>query len=314
MSAPLAAPLLLALFTATSAPTLAPSEEGDTPGTRHLELTEENAREPHPLRVSPRHSTHLVFDAPLQPGGVEVQERWVKKAVNEAEGMVTLRPSGVPPPDEPLTVTVRFADGQAPGSATFRLVVHPTRGEHEVQVIRQPSTSVPVHPEARRQRERAERYEAALARERTRPEEPRPAGLSGVVEAGLVREGKSIVGRQLALGKDFTQLPGEVLMAREAYSYRAEQPSRVALELHVENTETQPWTAEGVTGAELVSAEGVRLKVVRVWQPEPLVSEAQRLLVVEAEATVKQSRGTFLLKLGEAGGARTLTVRDLTFP
>ena len=314
MPAPLAAPLLLAFLTASSLPAQPVCEERGTPGTRQLELTAENAKEQHPVRVSPRHSTHLVFDAPLQPGGVEVDERWVKKAVNEAEGMVTLRPSGSPPPDEPLVVTVRFADGQGPGSASFRLVVHPTRGEHEVQVIRQPSTCVPVHQEARRQRERAERCEAALAQECPRPEEPRPAGLTDVIEAGLLTRGLGIVGRKLVRGKDFTQPPGEVLVVGESSSYRAEQPHRVAMELRLENTDAQPWTAEGVAGAELVSAEGVRLRVVRVWQPEPLVLGAQRRLVVEAEATMEQSRGTFLLKLGEAGGARTLTVRGVTFP
>jgi hypothetical protein len=35
---------------------------------------------------------------------------------------------------------------------------------------------------------------------------------------------------------------------------------------------------------------------------------------VVAEATVEQARGTFLLKLGESGGPRTLTVRGITFP
>ena len=80
MSTPLAVPLLLALLTATPAPALPASEEVDAPDTRRLELTAENAKEQHPVRVSPRHSTHLVFDAPLQPGGVEVDGQWVKKA------------------------------------------------------------------------------------------------------------------------------------------------------------------------------------------------------------------------------------------
>ena len=314
MSALLAAPLLLALLTASSVPALPPSEEWDMPGTRELKLTAENAREQHPVRVSRRHSTHLVFDAPLQPGGVAVDERWVTKAVNEAAGMVTLRLSDVPPPDGTRTVTVRFADGQEPGSATFRLVVHPTRGEHEVQVSRQPAICEPVHQEARRQRERAERCEAARAQECPRPEGPRPADLTDVLEAGLVNAGLGIEGRPLALGKDFTPPPGEVLVVGAASSYRAEQRRRVAVELLVDNMDAQSWTAQGVAGAELVSTEGTRLRVVRVWQSEPLVLGVQRLLVVEAEATMEQSRGTFLLKLDEAGGARTLTVRGVTFP
>jgi uncharacterized protein (TIGR02268 family) len=101
---------------------------------------------------------------------------------------------------------------------------------------------------------------------------------------------------------------------REAYSYRAGLLGRVAVELSVENTDPRPWTAEGVAGAALVSSEGVRLPVVRVWQSEPLVPGAHHRLVVEAEATAEQARGTFLLELGEAGGARTLTVPGVTFP
>jgi uncharacterized protein (TIGR02268 family) len=314
MSAPLAVPVLLALLTATSAPALPASEAWDAPGARRLELTAENAKELHPVHVSPRHSTHLVFDAPLQPGSVEVDGQWVKKAVNEAEGMVTLRPSGVPPPDRPLTVTVRFAEGQGLERVTFRLRVHPTRGEHEVQVIHPPGSCEPLHLETRRQRERAERCEAALERGCTLPAEPRPQSLTDLFDAGLVGKSLSIVGRQLEPGKDFPQQPGETLVVGEAYSYRAERPNHVAVELHVENRGTRPWTSEGVEGAELVSPQGKRLKVVRVWQPEPLVPGAHHPLVVEAEATAEQARGTFILTLDEAGGAPPLTVRDVTFP
>jgi hypothetical protein len=69
-----------------------------------------------------------------------------------------------------------------------------------------------------------------------------------------------------------------------------------------------------VEGTALVSTEGERLRVVRVIQSEPLTPGAQRWLVVVAEATVEQAKGTFLLKLGETGGPRTLTVRGITFP
>jgi uncharacterized protein (TIGR02268 family) len=120
------------------------------------------------------------------------------------------------------------------------------------------------------------------------------------------------VGRNI--WKDITQSPGETLVVGEAYSYRAAKPGHVAVELSVENTGTRPWMAEGVEGAEFVSTEGMRLRVVRVWQPGPLAPGVQRNLVVEAEATVEQARGTFLLTLGEAGGSPPLTVRGIIFP
>jgi uncharacterized protein (TIGR02268 family) len=113
---------------------------------------------------------------------------------------------------------------------------------------------------------------------------------------------------------DVTQHPDEMLGVKQAWSYRAEPRSLVAVELQVLNTSPLPWTADGVEGAELVSTQGVRLRVVRVWQRTPAEPGALAQLVVEAEATVEQSRGTFLLKLGEAGGPRTLTVRGVSFP
>jgi hypothetical protein len=74
----------------------------------------------------------------------------------------------------------------------------------------------------------------------------------------------------------------------------------VAVALKVENTSAWPWTvdAEGVV---LVGKGGVRLRVLRVWQPEPIApGEEPGLVVVEAEAMEEQARGTYVLQLGEA--------------
>ena len=180
------------------------------------------------------------------------------------------------------------------------------------QVYRQPRSCGSLHLESRQPRERAERCEAELEQERTRPEGPRPSGITDLFDAGLVGEGKGVVVRHII--NDVTQGPDEMLSVKKAWSYRAEPRSLVAVELWVLNTSPLPWTADGVEGAELVSTQGVRLRVVRVWQRTPAEPGALAQLVVEAEATVEQSRGTFLLKLGEAGGPRTLTVRGVSFP
>jgi uncharacterized protein (TIGR02268 family) len=308
MSTLLAAPLLLALLVST--PASPRWEEWDTSGARHVELTAENAGEQHPVRIRSHQSTTLVFDTPLQPGGVQVEgRRWVKVAVNEAEGMVTLLPAEAPPPDRPLLVTVRFADGQVPGSVTFRLVVGSTRAEHQVRVYRQPLSSESLHLDARQQRERAERCEASLEQERSRPEGPRPGSFTDLFGAGLVGWGAGVVAQDLY--GSITQRPGEPLKVVDAWSYRAVKQKQLAVELKVENTSDLPWTAEG---AELVSTQGVRLRVVRVWQSDPLVPGKQARLVVEVAAPVEQLQGTFLLKLHDTGGARTLTVRGVTFP
>jgi uncharacterized protein (TIGR02268 family) len=308
MSTLLTVPLLLAALTSTPAPPH--FEEWDTSGARHLELTAENAGEQHPVRIRPHQLTGLVFDAPLRPDGVQVEGgRWVKVAVDEVEGMVTLLPSEAPP-DMPLLVTVRFADEQVPGSVTFRLEVDATRAEHQVRVYRQPRSSGSLYLEAGQQRERAERCEATLEQERTRPERPRLGDLMDLFDAGLVGWGEGIVVRELL--SNLTQRPGETLKVKGAWSYHAVRQKQVAVELRVRNTSGLPWTMKN---AELVSTEGVRLRVTRVWQSTSLLSGELDRLVVKAEAPVKeQLQGTFLLKLVEAGGALTLTVRGVTFP
>lgn len=306
---------LLALLSVPPATAQPAPEEWDTSGARHLELTAESAGEAYPVRISPPHSTTLVFNTQLLPGGVEVEDaRLLKVAVNEAEGLVTLLPSSELPPDKPLWVTVRFADGAVPERVTFRLVVHPTRAEHQVQVYRRPRSAESYQQGERQERERAERCEAALEAERILTEGQPPGDFTSLFDAQLLGKGKGIAGRRLSRENDFTQRPGETLKVTEAYSYRAELPRQVAVELRVDNPSPLPWTAEGVEGTLLVSVEGVRLRVVRVWQPEPLAPGAPRRLVVVAEATAEQARGSFRLKLGEANGPRTLTLRGLTFP
>ncbi|WPB74734.1 DUF2381 family protein [Archangium violaceum] len=311
MSTLLTAPLLLAVLTSTPA---SPRPEGwDTSGARYLELTAENAGEQHLVRISPGQPTTLVFsDAPLRPGGVMVEGGRVGVAVNGELGMVTLLPSEALPEDEPLALVVHFADAQIPGSVTFRLIPHATRAEHHVRVYRNTRSCESHWQESRQQRERSERCEAALEQERTRPEGPRPVDLTDLFEAGLVGNNEGVMARRLT--KDITQRPGETIRITEAHSYRARKRGRVAVELELKNTGARLWTAEGLEAAELVSPEGVRLRVVRVWQSGPLGPGALVNLVVEAEATEEQSQGTFLLKLGEAGGARPLTVRGVTFP
>ena len=97
---------------------------------------------------------------------------------------------------------------------------------------------------------------------------------------------------------------------RSVLSYRA--AGRVALELWLANPDdAQPWTAEG---AALTSKAGDALRVLRVWQLEPIPPGDMRTVVVEAEEVAPASRGPFILKLWEAGGKRAVTLGNVTFP
>jgi uncharacterized protein (TIGR02268 family) len=134
-------------------------------------------------------------------------------------------------------------------------------------------------------------------------------GLVGLFDAQLVGRGQGL--QEKTLTKSITQRSGEILRVKDCFSYRAEQAERVVVELWVTHTGQQPWTLER---AELMNTEGTRLHLLRVWPSQPISPGGRRQLVVEAEATKEQSRGTFLLELREASGAGTVTVRGVTFP
>ncbi|WNG33195.1 DUF2381 family protein [Archangium violaceum] len=309
MTAPLVTPLLLALLTATPAPRQPAPGEWNGMGVRNLELTAEGMGQNHAVHISPHRTTTFVLHAPLQRGGVAVEERehFLSVTVDEAVGVVTLLPSGSLPPDRELLLTVRFADGAAPEGATFRLVVHPLQAEQQVEVFRRPHSGETSEQAIQRERERAEQCEVELAR--TRAEVKPPEGLVDLFAAGLVGENQGLSVRNLT--EELTPHPGEALAVRQAWSYRANRGKRVAVELRVKNTGPQAWTAEE---AQLVGPEGVRLRVLRVWQPGPLAPQAQDRVVVEAEAPSEQARGPFLLELRAAGGTRILAVRGVNFP
>jgi len=307
MLTPPAAPLLFALLAAAPIPPAA--ETWDVVGARHLEARMDPVGQEQRVRISPHHTTTFVFNAPLLPGGVVVEEPEIFGVVSrdEAHGIVTLLPSGALPLGRELRLTVRFTDGALPASATFRLVVRATGAESQVNVNRQPRSSESYQLEARQERERAGACEAELAR--VRAEQRHPGGLVGLIEQGWVVEAQGVEARDI--WKAMQQRPGGAIYVSQAYSYRAQGRRAVALE--VKNTSGQPWTVDS-EGVRLVSNTGARLRVVRVWPLEPLAPEEQRRLIVEVEAGEEEAGSTYRLQLGEANGARTITLRGVLFP
>jgi uncharacterized protein (TIGR02268 family) len=302
---------LLSLALLTTTPALAEStpDVWEPVAVRHVELTADKAEQVHEVRISPLFTTTLVFNAPLLEGGVVLEERegFRTVMVDEATGVVAFLPSGVLSAGRRLSLTVRFADGAVPASATFQLVVHPTRAESQVNVYRLPRSAESFQLEARQERERAEQCEAQLAR--AQAERNRPGGLTGLIDSGLVVKGSGVTGRDLWTTAQ--PRPGDALGVEKAHTYAAR--GQVAVVLEVQNTSAQPWSVDS-EGAQLVSKEGARLRVLSVWPLEPLVPGQEGRVVVEAAATPEQARGTYVLTLGERGGARTVTLRGVTFP
>lgn len=295
---------LLAVAPALAQPT---AEEWQAVGVRRIELMADASGEAHVVRIRPLLSITLLFDTPLQRGGVELEgrERFKLVTLDETARVLTLIPAITLRPGERLTLTVRFADGAAPASATFWLEVHPAWVEQQVEVYRRPRPLESYQQEAREQREHAQRCEAELAR--ARAERQGPGGLAGLLDAGWVVEDQGV--GALHITETTTQRSGEVLRVRRAHSYRAQ--GRVAVALKLSNTDAQPWTAEG---AELVGPRGERLRVLRVWQPEPVLPGGSVRVIVEAEGREADTRGTYVLNLHEAGGPRTVTLLGVSFP
>jgi uncharacterized protein (TIGR02268 family) len=303
----LPAALLLVLVAAAPASAQTVSRSWGAVAARHLELTADSAEREHELGISPLLITTLVFNAQLLRGGVVVEEREHFRAVtvDEAAGFVALLPAGTLPPGKHLRLTVRFADGALPASATFRLMVHATRAESQVNVYRQPRSNESYQQEARQERERAERCETQLVQ----AQQQHPGGLTGLFADKLVEGNKGVKVQDLA--GTLRHRPGEVLQVQEAHSYRA--LGRVAVAVAVENTSSEPWMVDG-NGARLAGKGGKPLHVLRVWPLEPLPPGARLHVFVEAEATEEEARGTYVLQLAEASGPRTLTLRGVTFP
>jgi uncharacterized protein (TIGR02268 family) len=90
--------------------------------------------------VSADEPTTFFFDSRVAVGAVEFQPegRLVDWSQGKEGLSITVIPKGDYLPGERVRVTVRFADGTLPTSASFWLVGHAARGTRRVEVYRQP--------------------------------------------------------------------------------------------------------------------------------------------------------------------------------
>ncbi len=254
------------------------------------------------VRIRPDHLTTLLFGVPLKLAGVEVEERERFSRVKVLEDALQLVPSGALGAGKRLRLKVRFVEGTRPESADFLLVVDASRAEPQVNVELRPPVPEACWTQAEAERVMARQCQAELARVRQRPD-----GITGLLATGQL-DATGITARVLLLDQDFTQRPGEPLMVRKATGYRARDT--VALDMVVENLSSRPWTA---AGAVLVGEDGVRHKVLRVWQLEAIAPGAkEQRVVVEAEAP--EARGRFTLLLWQDGEPPSVSLEGVMFP
>jgi uncharacterized protein (TIGR02268 family) len=315
-----AIPLLLSLHVGLPALAQPPPEPWE-PGVRHLQLSPPVPGQLPELRISPGLALTVVFDSPVRPlrqGGVELEERGRFRLVSlDEEGLVlTLVLTPGERPDKPLRLTVHFADGAVPASATFHLVAHPARAETHVQVYRQPRSAQVCCEQADAEREKARRCQVELERTRAEASARGPAGLIALRSEGLLDTKEGV--RTQDLNPDtLTEAPANALALVEATAFRSAAPKRpgeeprvrVAVLLRLGGLGAGDWKAEG---AQLASQGGAG-RTVTVWQ-SPTSKPGFTEVMVETELTQEEARGRFTLKLWDASGTRTVTLGGITVP
>ncbi|WP_228565563.1 DUF2381 family protein [Myxococcus sp. AB036A] len=307
MNASAAVLLIHSLFMAQAA-SPAPSPTAPwTPMTRRLTVglqSPRSATPPPEVRISPGMGTLLLFDTAVARAELEGEKRFTR--IRLAGDTLTLMPSTSVEDSEELQLTVHFADGAAPASATFRLVPHPTLADRQVEVHRQARSADSLHAELIEKEEEVRRLREELAR--MEAAQSLPDGLTGMLATKhLDKNGV----RALWLAGQLVRHPRNALNVTYATTYRAATQVAVAVECE-ELRGGAPWEARGAT---LVPREGTALRVLRVWQAAPTTAGMVGQLIVEAEATNTMSPGPYTLTVWAAeGDKRSVILGNVMFP
>ncbi|WNZ66119.1 DUF2381 family protein [Myxococcus sp. MxC21-1] len=261
------------------------------------------ATPPPEVRISPGMGTLLLFDTPVARAELEGEKRFTR--VQLAGDTLTLMPSPSVEDSEELRLTVHFADGAAPTSATFRLVPHPTLADRQVEVHRQARSADSLHAELLEKEEELRRLRSELAR--MEAARNLPDGLTGMLATKQL-DANGIRARwrreQLVLH------PRNALNVTNATTYRAATQVAVFVECE-ELRGDAPWEARSAT---LVPREGAALRVLRVWQAAPTAAGMVGQFIVEAEATDTMSPGPYTLTVWAEGDKRSVILGNVMFP
>ncbi|HSP78243.1 MAG TPA: DUF2381 family protein [Myxococcaceae bacterium] len=300
---------LLAALPAAAEPLSLPLCES---GVRRIELVADANGKPPEVCIHDGLTTTFVVDSKRARMVLKERERF--RHVAETADTFVLIPSELLRDGERIPLTFYFEDGAAPTSATLMLVVHPAQAEQQVEVSRHPRQVASYQQEARQARAEARR--CLQEKTRIQAECDGPSGLTGPIALGLVGTG-GISSRNLL--DEAVVRPGATLAPLTVHGYRSttqrreggEQIVRLAVKLDLANGGTNSWKA---AGAALIGPNGEALRILQVWQLEPISVGGTRSVVVEAEAIEREVRGPFILKLWAEDGVGGLTFDGITFP
>lgn len=274
-------------------------------GVRRIEIPSRPSNEAWEVRISPEVSTTFLFDSELL--GFELAGREGFTLVDPGQTTLRLVPSLRVALVDQLRLVVRLKDGERPASASFMLVVHPARAEPLVEVYRQRRPEESYRQEASEAREEAR--QCREENERLHAECKGAGGLRGVLATQVVGD-KGVTAR--GIRQTATLSPASALSFVDVSSFRSAERVAIKMTLSPLAEGAAPWMAEGAT---LTSNTGEALRVLPVWQSEPMTSASHEpLVIVEAEALKDEARGPFTLKVWEAGGKRAFILGNVTFP
>ncbi|WP_233262225.1 DUF2381 family protein [Vitiosangium sp. GDMCC 1.1324] len=278
--------------------------------TARFDLAAESPEGARDVCVSADEPTTFFFDSRVAVGTVEFQPggRLADWALGQEGLSLHVIPKGDYLSGERVKVTVRFADGAAPASASFWLVGHAARGTRRVEVFRQPRPPDVLKKE--RDEAQAEARQCQEDKARLLAERKGPGGLMGA--AWLERAGV-IAFKKL---ETLREQPANALrldVGARSYSYTPtgeSRPASVAVRLGLTNPGAEPWT---LAGAALVDTMGEEVALA-VWQEAPIAANGAGAVVVGIEGERAQLGCPCTLKLWEAQGPRTVTIGNVTFP
>jgi uncharacterized protein (TIGR02268 family) len=257
------------------------------------------------LCITPDLTTNFLFDATLSRVELQGREHF-RRAVEAADSFMAV-PAEAMRDMQPQRVTFYFADGAAPASLTFLLVVHPARAARQVDVIRKTRPVDFYKQKARDADAKAQRCEDEKAR--LRAEQGGPGGLRGLRAAGLLDERLGVAVKRIT--EDVRTRPRAALTLADAWSSRAGtvEKGRVAVGLDLMNPGTKPWT---LAGALLRGVRGEELTPLPDT-PVSILPGVPGRVMVEFEATTEQAQGAYTLTLWDADG-RSVILENVTFP
>jgi len=272
-----------------------------------IELPAEPDGSVYEVCISPGLGTMIVFfGAELLLAGVTLEgsERFTVMEVGKSS--LSLLPSENVVPGERLKLTVHFVGKESPASASFMLVVHPARAARQVEVFRQKRT-LASYQQSEREKE-AQVQQCREENARLHADCKGPQGLRGLIASGLIGD-DGVISRDITYR--VARHPANPFAVVAVVGYRSKGLVAVVLVLEVPRG-AAPWAA---VGAELVGPGGHTLRVSLPWQAEPIGFESKdSRVVIEAEATEAETRGTFALKLWDASGTRSIVLTGVTFP